>query len=232
MSLFQHVQTLRREPHRAGSRRGSDGQSLVEFALVIPILLIMLMIAMDFGRMFFSYVQLTNAAREGANYAILHPQDTAGIQGRALQETNAQSQAGEGSPTVTVACSPGTCADASTSNPTGPQNTVTVTVTRPFSFLTPVVGSLTQLPLRASATSVAVGAAGTPATPAPCAAVPNVVGATPDNAISFIQSAGLVPSPKDDLTSGAKDKVMSQSPAGGTCVSAASTVVSFHYRPS
>jgi Flp pilus assembly protein TadG len=208
------------------------GQSLVEFALIVPVMLIILMLAIDFGRLFFSYVQLTNAAREGANYGILHPEDTSGIQARALQETNAQSQAGEsGSTTVAVSCAPGSCAAAATSSPTGPQNTVTVNVSRTFSFLTPVLGSLTSIPLRVSATSVAIGSAGTAPTPPPCRNVPNVLNMTSAAATSAIQSAGLVPNPQDDLTNGTKDKVQSQAPTAGTCANATTTVVTFHYRP-
>ena len=46
----------------------SNGQSLVEFALVLPILLLLILGAMDLGRMFYIKVVLTNAAREGANH--------------------------------------------------------------------------------------------------------------------------------------------------------------------
>lgn len=45
------------------------GQALVEFALVLPILALLLVVAIDFGRVFFGWVSLTNAARIGANYA-------------------------------------------------------------------------------------------------------------------------------------------------------------------
>jgi hypothetical protein len=47
----------------------SRGQALVEFALVLPILALLLVVAVDFGRVFFGWVSLTNAARIGANFA-------------------------------------------------------------------------------------------------------------------------------------------------------------------
>lgn len=47
----------------------SRGQALVEFALVLPVLALLLVVAIDFGRVFFGWVSLTNAARIGANYA-------------------------------------------------------------------------------------------------------------------------------------------------------------------
>ena len=50
----------------------SRGQSLVEFALLLPLLFLVIFGAIDFGRMFFIKIALTNAAREGANYLGYH----------------------------------------------------------------------------------------------------------------------------------------------------------------
>jgi len=49
------------------------GQALIETALILPILLILLLGAIDFGRLFFGWVALHQAARIGANYAATHP---------------------------------------------------------------------------------------------------------------------------------------------------------------
>ena len=55
-------------------KRGrSRGQSLVEFALVLPVVLLILLLVVDVGRLFYGWVNLQNAARIGANYAALHP---------------------------------------------------------------------------------------------------------------------------------------------------------------
>ena len=51
----------------------SRGQSLVEFALVLPLILLLMLIAIDFGRVFLGWVGLNNAARVAANYAAMHP---------------------------------------------------------------------------------------------------------------------------------------------------------------
>jgi len=48
------------------------GQSLVELALVLPIVMLLVMITIDFGRAFFGWISLNNMARVGANYAALH----------------------------------------------------------------------------------------------------------------------------------------------------------------
>jgi len=61
--------------HRKEARRG---QALVEFALVIPIFLLLLVAIFDLGGAVFAYNTLTNATREGASLAIVN-QDEASI---------------------------------------------------------------------------------------------------------------------------------------------------------
>jgi len=51
---------------------GERGQSLVEFALVVPIFLVLLFALVDFGRGFQAWIEVTNAAREGARVGALH----------------------------------------------------------------------------------------------------------------------------------------------------------------
>jgi Flp pilus assembly protein TadG len=55
---------------RSGSKRG---QSLVEFALVLPVLLLIVLFAVDFGRLYMGWVTINGMARIGANYAAQHP---------------------------------------------------------------------------------------------------------------------------------------------------------------
>ncbi|MGD8903756.1 MAG: pilus assembly protein [Anaerolineae bacterium] len=50
------------------------GQSLVETAIVFPILLLLLAAVIDFGRAFDAYIVLTNAAREGARWGSVNPE--------------------------------------------------------------------------------------------------------------------------------------------------------------
>jgi PKD repeat protein len=68
--------------------------------------------------------------------------DEAGMSARATQEKNAQGQTGEGTWTLTSSCAtPGgaTIACASAAGGTGSGNTLTVTLSQPFSFMTPFV---------------------------------------------------------------------------------------------
>ncbi len=44
------------------------GQSLVEFAILLPLLLIIIMFFFDMGRLVFYFTVLNNAARDGARY--------------------------------------------------------------------------------------------------------------------------------------------------------------------
>jgi Flp pilus assembly protein TadG len=54
---------------RRSVRRSEDGQAMVEFALVLPILLLLVMGIIQFGILFNNYVTLTDAVRAGARQA-------------------------------------------------------------------------------------------------------------------------------------------------------------------
>ncbi len=123
-------------------RPRTRAQAVVEFALVLPVLLLLVVVAVDFGRLFFSYIQISNAAREGANFGSGAPTDIVGITARVAAEKNAQGQAGEGTPVVTTACadaSGSTIACSLATGGGGGGNTVTVSVRVPFTFLTPLI---------------------------------------------------------------------------------------------
>ncbi len=54
---------------RRSDAPSSRGQALVEFAIVLPILALLLVMALDFGRVFFGWVGLQNGARIAADFA-------------------------------------------------------------------------------------------------------------------------------------------------------------------
>ena len=58
-------------------RQRSRGQGLVEFALVFPIMMVLLIAVFDMGRLVFAYNDITNSARSGARVAIID--QTAGV---------------------------------------------------------------------------------------------------------------------------------------------------------
>ncbi len=59
--------------HRAAPEERSLGQSLVEFALTLPVLLFLTLIALDFGRVYLGSINLQNMARIAANFAANNP---------------------------------------------------------------------------------------------------------------------------------------------------------------
>ena len=53
-------------------RKNEEGQSMVEFALILPIFLLILCGIIDFGWMFYNQLALNNICREGARYAVVN----------------------------------------------------------------------------------------------------------------------------------------------------------------
>jgi Flp pilus assembly protein TadG len=174
-------------PRRAGGRPGrrahafaprSRGQAVVEFALVLPVFLLLLLIAVDFGRLFFTYIQVNNAAREGAHYAAKSPTDNLGIAARVGLEANTQAQRGAQSPLTTTA----SCADnldasvacSSAAAGVGRGNTIRVNVSQPFTFFTPLINGFfnNNLVLNASATATVLDYAAAPGATSPPGACP------------------------------------------------------------
>jgi Flp pilus assembly protein TadG len=72
----EHLTTT--APLRASRRRfrislDPRGQSLVEFAICFPVVMLMILFGIDFGRVFVGWVTLNNAMREAANFAAINP---------------------------------------------------------------------------------------------------------------------------------------------------------------
>jgi Flp pilus assembly protein TadG len=114
-------------PGRRGLK-GDGGQNMVEFALVVPLFLLLVMAIVDFGWMFRTYISETNCAREGARLGIVDPRNTSAIQTRATSTANgcvAQS-------TATVTCSPDCKAGSN----------ITVQVKYTYNYITPLGGLL------------------------------------------------------------------------------------------
>jgi Flp pilus assembly protein TadG len=63
--------------HRSHERI-SRGQALVETALILPVLLMLLLLAIDLGRVFFFTIDLRNAAHEVTMYGGTRPDATCG----------------------------------------------------------------------------------------------------------------------------------------------------------
>jgi hypothetical protein len=85
--------TLFHADNRSAHPGTSSGQSIVELALMLPVLALLLIGILDLGRIYFSYITVINVAREGARYAAANPptscapgSDVTAIQKRARDE--------------------------------------------------------------------------------------------------------------------------------------------------
>lgn len=164
---------------------------MVEFALVLPVFLFLVVIAIDFGRLFFTNIQIANAAREGANIAASSPTDTSLIEARVAQEKNTQGQRGEGTFVVTTVCadpSGTTIACALATGGGGPGNTVTVSVQGPFTFLTPIINGFFggSLQVTNAATAAVLGYV-----PGAGATQPPTCTTSPSASFSVINTSGV-----------------------------------------
>jgi len=68
-----------------------EGQSLIEFAISLVVLLIMLAGIVDSGRALFTYLALRESAEEGALYGSTDPTNSSAIEARASQSPTAAS---------------------------------------------------------------------------------------------------------------------------------------------
>ena len=113
------------------------GQSLVERAAGLLVLLILVMGIIDLGRVLFYYTTLRDAAQEGAVYGAINPQDCAGIYTRARAPL---ANSTEGSIDVDVRMNGVECNNAPIANACSGQQ-IEVTVTQPnFPLTTPILG--------------------------------------------------------------------------------------------
>jgi len=81
-------------------KKGQKGQALVEFALVLPLLLLLILLAVQFGFILNAYITLTHLSREGARYAAVHPQTDQAI--KDYMETITPSQINTSDLTISV----------------------------------------------------------------------------------------------------------------------------------
>ena len=127
-------------------RRSECGAALVEFAIVLPVLILLVFGIIDFGRMLFTLNNLTSAVREGARLAAVQPAGTA-LQAVVQPRVSSYVTSFGGSSSVTVNVTP------ATTQATTQFITVQI-VSYPFTFLTPLptIAGLTSINMSPSAT--------------------------------------------------------------------------------
>lgn len=115
------------------------GQSLVELAIVIPLLLLLLMGTVDVGRIYFTYIALEEAAQEGSIYASYDPTATDAISARVRTSSNHAEVVNATIPTPVCTTSPA-------------PGTVAVTASYDLELLTPIVAQILGGTVHLSAT--------------------------------------------------------------------------------
>lgn len=142
----------------------SSGQGLVEFALIFPVLVLVLFGVFDFGRAIFAYNTISNAARQGVRIAIVNqngggtgcsggpaaqPLDTTKV---SAVDCAVSAGIGLGTTSSDVTVTYRTADDTASCNPLDQGCLAEVTVKYTFTPITPVIGNIIG-PITMSSTS-------------------------------------------------------------------------------
>ena len=109
--------------------RDERGQAVTEFAVILPVLLLVLFAIFQFGVIFNNYIQVSAAAREGARKGAVSSQAGSCAAVQSLVVSAAQNSA----PSLNTSQMGITVSDTCTNNVVVEGNDITVTVTYPWS---------------------------------------------------------------------------------------------------
>jgi Flp pilus assembly protein TadG len=132
---------------RPRSRRRSRGQALVEFALIVPIFMVIAFGTIDFGLAFDASIGISNAAREGARAGVTTPTLTA-VSARVREVAG---RLNDSTLTISVSCKTAAgaaCAGGLSGAVSG--TTIVVTVGYSYPMITPIAFG-TRIPLSSTA---------------------------------------------------------------------------------
>ena len=118
-------------------RHSERGAELIEFALILPLLIFVILGLVDFGFMFQRFEVVTNAAREGARIAVLPGYATADVTARV---TSYLTSGGVAATTSNTTVSVTNVAIAAGAGPALTGKRVQVTYASPYLFLGPLAG--------------------------------------------------------------------------------------------
>jgi len=217
---------------------------MVEFALVLPLVALLLVMAIDFGRVFFGWVAVTNMSRVGASYAAMNP-DAFKAPGDATKQAAYRLQMNHDATSINCDLpatlpSPVFSNVAGTADPYEVGDRATVTLACDFGLITPLASALFGGPISLTAESVFVVRTGVingapvgpivtpvPITPAPIpqCTVPQFVGTDIDDASDTWSSAGFTTSIQKSPKNNSWDYIGSQSLADGSTRPCASSFI-------
>ena len=117
--------------------KGEKGQSVVELALILPILIVLIGAIIDFGWLYSCQISANNAVREAARYASIHIYDSSTDDDEALAQSIVITEAVQlPADTTTVVL------DLLDMDSDGVEDSVQVTVTAPVKLLTGISSTI------------------------------------------------------------------------------------------
>jgi PKD repeat protein len=149
-----NLRKLLQHPLAARTPSRSQGQSLVELALILPVFLLIVLIGLDFGRVYAGWVTLNQAARTAANYAAVNP-DAWGTPGSYLRRQHYQDLIT--AETTGINCVlPSPAPDPVWTAGKALGDPVSVSLDCQFQIITPIISAILPNPLTTSASSTFV----------------------------------------------------------------------------
>ena len=118
--------------------RQEQGNSLIEFTLLLPVFLLLVLGVFDFGNGYNTYIGMANAAREGALWLERYPNDRTGMEARINEEVG---RVGLSSGSINVQLEPDKTSFDS-------QEMVTVTVESNYPLLFGAITKFSNITLR------------------------------------------------------------------------------------
>ena len=128
--------------------RPDSGATLIEFALLLPLLAVLVCGVIDIGRLYSAWNEAKNAAREGVIFGQTLPNQQRAFGGGACASPNniearVKQELGDStSDAFTVTVTPTVAACNPATGGIEPPANITVTVSRPMNLLTPVIRNL------------------------------------------------------------------------------------------
>lgn len=129
-------------------RRDGSGLTTVEFALVAPVMILVLLTTYDLGNATWRSMRLEMAARNGAQYAFANPTDAAGIVNAVQNAVAGWANVTILTPVMACKCDDGSGADCTTGSCTvggivyAPIGYISVTASQSFTFTSPLTAAL------------------------------------------------------------------------------------------
>ena len=194
-------------------------QGIVEFALIIPVLLLIILGIIEFGRLLFFYSSVTSASREAARFGsavgefggVDRYRDCAGIR-NAARSAGVFAAIADGD--ISIQYDDGTTLKDASCPPTaniGLADRIVVTITKGFTPIVPIV-NLPAIPITSTTARTIIREVGVKGTPVPTdpppaadTATPTVgPGPTPSNTATFTPTATATetPTPTGTATAG------------------------------